>query len=64
MSNNLINATKLTQPEEAILNMIRNMDLFDTVTIKYVKRGELMWQLIKSHKGVYRTGLPSDDDMV
>lgn len=53
MSNILLNATKVTETEAKILALIRCMELFDKVEIKYSKQGELMWQLTKTHRGVY-----------
>lgn len=54
MNNNiLLNATKMTETEAKIIVLIRSMELFDKVEIKYSKQGELMWQLTKTHRGTY-----------
>ena len=46
--------------EEKILQMIRSMDLFDKVEIKYSKQGELMWTLTRTNRGVYYVDLRSE----
>lgn len=43
----------LTATERKILVLIRDMQLFDKVEIKYSKQGELMWQTIKTQRGTY-----------
>lgn len=60
MSNVLINGTKVSPTESKILALIRAMQLFDKVEIKYSKQGELMWQLTKTHRGTYVVDLPGE----
>lgn len=43
----------MTETEAKIIVLIRSMELFDKVEIKYSKQGELMWQLTKTHRGTY-----------
>lgn len=43
----------LTDVEIQIIYMIRKLELFDKLEIKYAKRGELQWQLVKSFRGEY-----------
>ena len=62
MSNVLLNATKVNSTESKILALIRSMDLFDKVEIKYSKQGELMWQLTKTHRGTYQLDYQLDED--
>ena len=56
-SNILLNATKVSDTESKILALIRSMELFDKVEIKYSKQGELMWQMTKTHRGTYMVDL-------
>ena len=49
----LLNSTELTESEIGILSMVRTMQLYDKVEIKYSKRGEIQWQLTQSKRGVY-----------
>lgn len=48
-----LNDGELNDAERSIIFLIRNLDLFDSVEIKYAKRGELIWKLTKSSRGVY-----------
>ncbi len=48
-----LNSKDLNDAEIKIIFMLRNMELFDKIEIKYSKRGELQWQLVKTNRGVY-----------
>ena len=50
----------MSDTESKILALIRSMDLFDKVEIKYSKQGELMWQITKTHRGSYQIGLQEE----
>ena len=44
---------QLTDTEIKLLFTLRHMKLFDKLEIKYAKQGEIMWQLIETHRGTY-----------
>lgn len=43
----------LNDSEIQIIFMLRKLNLFDKLEIKYSKRGELQWQLTETNRGVY-----------
>jgi hypothetical protein len=55
---------KLTDTEVKILELIRGMELFDSVEIKYSKQGELVWTLTKKSRGIYVINLRPRDTMI
>lgn len=54
----------MSDTERRILEMIRSMELFDSVEIKYSKQGELLWTLTRKHRGTYEIDLHANDDVV
>jgi hypothetical protein len=55
---------KLSDTETKILALIRGLELFDAVEIKYSKQGELVWTLTKKQRGTYIINLHPRDNVV
>ena len=49
--------------EQAILNLIRRLRLFDKLEVSYSKEGELTWKLTRSDRSRY-TYLTINDTMI
>lgn len=54
----------VSQTEKNILDMIRSLDLFDSIEIKYSKQGELLWTLTKKQRGIYNINLHADGSVL
>lgn len=50
---NKLALNNLNDSEIQIIFMLRKLNLFDKLEIKYSKRGELQWQLTETNRGVY-----------
>lgn len=64
LGNNIFELVEINQTEKDIIKKIRNLQLYDKMTISYGKPGQLVWGVTTSRTGSYIINLHQRDSMI